>query len=325
MAGDDETVSPGPGETSELVGLVQGLRAAQRLNLRQVEAFSAIVAAGSITGAARMLHVSQPGLSRLLSALERALGFALFERRGKRLIITPDGSAFAGEITRTLAGLRTLERVAEDLRLMRRTTLRIAAIPALCLQVVPRAVAAFLRAHPGVKVQVEALGAQRVVESVAARQVEIGVTQSAGAVPGVATLAAYHSACVCVMPPGHALAGHAAIGPAEVLAHEMILLPPSSAAGMHLAAALRQAPSSRVETFLSSAACAMVVEGMGIAVVDPFTAEMFAPRLLALPFRPVVDFGFELIRPAAQPLSRAGAAFLAILQQSIVEDPRITA
>ena len=325
MAKDDGGTGSGSRDgASALASLVHGLRAPQRLNLRQIEGFTAIVAAGSIIGAARMLNVSQPGLSRLLSALERSLGFALFERRGKRLLITPDGTEFAEEIAHSLAGLRALERTAEDLRLMRRTTLRIAAIPALCFQVVPRAVAAFMRAHPGVNIQFEALGAQRIVESTAARHVEIGVTQMMGSVPGLAVAGAYHSECVCVVPPGHALARHAAIGPADVLAHDLVMLPPSSLAGMRLAAVLGQYPAARIETFLSSAACAMVVEGAGIAVVDPFTAEMFGPRLRAIPFRPVVDFGFDLVHPASQPLSRAGTAFLEVLRRSIDGDPRIT-
>lgn len=310
-------------DATMLAALLRGLRGPQRLNLRQLEAFSAIAAAGSITAAARMLNVSQPGLSRLLMALERSLGFPLFLRHGKRLAITPEGAEFADEIARSLSGLATLERAADDLRMMRRTVLRVAAIPALCFQVMPRAIASFMRAHPGLRVQFEGLGAQRIVENVAARQVEIGVTQMLGPMPGVTIAATYRSDCVCVMPPGHVLAAKEMVRPDDLRAHDLVTLPPSSIAGTRLAAVMGEPPVARMETFLSSAACAMVAEGIGISVVDPFTAEIFGAQLQARPFQPVVDFGFHVVHPALHPLSQPATAFLEHLALSLAKDPRI--
>ena len=51
------------------------------MNLRQIEVFKAVMSTGSITNAARLLHVSQPGISRLVKHLELQLGVALFERQ----------------------------------------------------------------------------------------------------------------------------------------------------------------------------------------------------------------------------------------------------
>ena len=59
------------------------------MNLRQIEIFRAVMSAGSITGAARLLHVSQPSVSRMVRHLELQLGVALFERRNGRLFATP--------------------------------------------------------------------------------------------------------------------------------------------------------------------------------------------------------------------------------------------
>jgi DNA-binding transcriptional LysR family regulator len=54
------------------------------MNLRQIEVFRAMMLAGSVTDAARLLHVSQPGISRMLGHIELQLGLTLFERgRGK--------------------------------------------------------------------------------------------------------------------------------------------------------------------------------------------------------------------------------------------------
>jgi DNA-binding transcriptional LysR family regulator len=100
----DQTETGRP-DAAELAAMLRSLRAPDRLNLRQVEAFMAIAAAGSITAAAALLNVSQPGLSRLLMQLERRLGFPLFLRQGKRLTITPEGLDFREEVARSLAGM----------------------------------------------------------------------------------------------------------------------------------------------------------------------------------------------------------------------------
>ncbi|NOJ99318.1 LysR family transcriptional regulator, partial [Corallococcus coralloides] len=61
-----------------------------RLNLKQIEVFRAIMLTGSISGAAKLLHVSQPAVSRLIGYTEQRLGLSLFERIKGRLYPTPE-------------------------------------------------------------------------------------------------------------------------------------------------------------------------------------------------------------------------------------------
>ena len=63
------------------------------MNIRQIEIFRAVMQAGSITGAAHLLHVSQPGVSRMLAHIELQLGLALFERTRGKLRPTPEAQA----------------------------------------------------------------------------------------------------------------------------------------------------------------------------------------------------------------------------------------
>ena len=51
-----------------------------QLNLRQIEVFRAIMLTGSISGAAKLLNVSQPAVSRLIAYTESRVGLMLFER-----------------------------------------------------------------------------------------------------------------------------------------------------------------------------------------------------------------------------------------------------
>ncbi|WP_330873452.1 LysR family transcriptional regulator [Rouxiella chamberiensis] len=63
------------------------------LDLRQLEAFSAVISSGSVTAAAKVLQRSQPAVSRLIQDLENAIGYPLFVRNGPRIHPTETGAA----------------------------------------------------------------------------------------------------------------------------------------------------------------------------------------------------------------------------------------
>ena len=74
-----------------------------QINFRHLEYFRAVAKEGGVTAAAAVLHVSQPSVSAQLKKLERALGYRLFDRRGRRLILTAEGKVvleYADEIFR---------------------------------------------------------------------------------------------------------------------------------------------------------------------------------------------------------------------------------
>ena len=69
------------------------------MNLRQLEAFRAVMLSGSVTQAAAALHISQPAVSKLLADLEYHLGFPLFVRsKGVALTVTPEADVFFHEV-----------------------------------------------------------------------------------------------------------------------------------------------------------------------------------------------------------------------------------
>lgn len=302
-------------------------RAPRRLKPHQLEVFSAIVSAGSITGAAKFLNISQPGVSRSLADFEREIGFALFIRDKKRLFITPEGSAFYEELTRSYTGLDRLTKAAQEIRQLRRGHVRVLAMPALCYGPVPRAIKTFLDRHDSLHVNFEAQNSQRVVESIASQYVDVGIAQVPGSYPGVAIHSSFRSDCVCVMPPGHPLGSRKFIRPADLQGQTFIALPANSMAGQqinHILAETGVSVVTRVETLTSFAACSMVTEGIGVAIVDAFTAACFAHgQVEQRPFRPKVNFGFRLIYPEYRILSNVAHTFLEHLAKALGKDPLV--
>jgi len=68
------------------------------MRLRHIELFHAIYTTGSITNAAKMLHISQPSVSKVLTHAELQLGFHLFERIKGKLIPTKEAEILFGEV-----------------------------------------------------------------------------------------------------------------------------------------------------------------------------------------------------------------------------------
>lgn len=299
-----------------------------RFNAAQLDVFHSIVLTGSVTAAARALRVSQPAVSRQLAELERALGFALFTRDKKRLIITPEGAAFHDELAISYAGIERLGRVAEEIRELRRGHLRVAAMPALCFGPVSSAVARFVDAYPGVKVTFEAHNSRRVVDAMIEGLFDIGVTQVAGNYPGLFIDGSYRSHCVCVLQKGHALTSKTTVDVSDLAGQPFVALPPESLAGIELrrlvdSAGLVIVP--RVETLTSFAAVAMVAERVGLAVVDPFTAAATGGgRIEVRKFKPTVNFNFSIVRPERRTLSQPATALLAMIHEALKADPRVT-
>jgi DNA-binding transcriptional LysR family regulator len=322
----DEAQTPAVGVgRSVQVTAAPGARAPRRLNQHQLEVFNAIVSSGTITAAARLLHVSQPGVSRSLSNLEREIGFALFKRDKKRVLITPEGTSFYEEVRRSYLGLDRLAQAAQEIRELRRVHLRIASLPALSYGMVPSAIKVFLDRNPTMKVTFEAHMSHHVVESVANQRVDIGIAQVATEYPGLRVHSSFRSDCVCVMPIGHPYCEKEVIRAADLQTQPFVSLPPHTMAGSQFdAIAINGQPIvPRMETLGTSAACAMVAEGIGLAIVDPFSAAFACGRLVQRPFLPTINFGFRLVYPDNRVLSNAARSILDELADAFERYPLV--
>ena len=85
------------------------------MELRQLEAFAAVMSSGSMTGAARLLARSQPAVTRLVQELEAEVGHALFTRNGPRVTPTELGFLLHEDVDRVLSGLRQLPQRVEQI------------------------------------------------------------------------------------------------------------------------------------------------------------------------------------------------------------------
>lgn len=283
------------------------------LNLRHLEAFRAVMLAGSVVGAARLLNLTQPGVSRTIALLELRLGYALFERRGRRLVPTPEAESLYREVEQVYAGIDRIAQVAQDIRFQRAGALRVATLPALAQGLVPSAISRFLAARPGVKVFVQSLPSRQIAELVSVRQFDVGVVELPLTHPAIETDPLPPVPTVAVLPAGHRLAGRAVVSLRDLSAERMVLLSQHSYVRYQIDDALSSvgaAPEVVCETPSSSIACAMVLAGAGITLVSKWTAEPFAgPEIVVRPVKENLASRFALIFPKGRSEAALPRAF----------------
>ncbi|MDR5781015.1 LysR family transcriptional regulator [Caballeronia sp. LZ065] len=85
------------------------------INLRHIEVFYAIMQTGSVTGAARLLNVTQPAVSAVLKHLESRLSMPLFVRAHGRLSPTPEARMLLPDVAAIFERLGSVERLSQDL------------------------------------------------------------------------------------------------------------------------------------------------------------------------------------------------------------------
>jgi len=146
---------------------------AMKLDSR-LRAYAAFVRRKSFSAAAAELHISQPAVSKHIADLEREAGVKLIERRTRAL--TEAGEYLAGHVLRAEALLKQVASGLASLRDPLSGAVSIIASGNPGTYVLPRIVAAFQNAHPGVRFQFELATSSGVVDAVRSHRAELGVT-----------------------------------------------------------------------------------------------------------------------------------------------------
>lgn len=290
-----------------------------RLTHRQLEAFRAVIETGQVTAAADVLNTTQPSVSRMISDLEHITGFALFERRGRQLVPTSEAHALYEEVERSFVGLAEISRVIEDIRDFRKGSLLIAGMPALALKFLPDAMAAFVKAEPGITVSLRARSSQAVLRHLSSQQFDLGFAALDIDHPAVKRRPICTAPMQAVLPVGHPLGRKDRLEPGDFHEQPFVALGAEiatrSETDMFLAAGNAR-PRIVAEAQLSASICELVASGAGISIVEPVTAANFAAtgKVLARPLHPDQPFRYDLLMPALREPSRVATRFLDLVE-----------
>jgi DNA-binding transcriptional LysR family regulator len=138
----------------------------------QMRAFLATVEAGSLSAAARVLGLTQPTLSRQMTALEARLGLMLFERVGKRLVLTAAGGQLLEEVRAMRAAADRIGMLASGQSQAAEGLVRITASDVVAAYMLPPVLKRLQELAPGITVEVIA---SATVDNLMRREADIAI------------------------------------------------------------------------------------------------------------------------------------------------------
>lgn len=284
------------------------------MNLRQIEVFRAVMLTGSVTDAARLLHVSQPGISRMLGHIELQLGIALFERTRGKLRPTPEASLLYSEVDQVYQGVQRIERRAQDLREGTDLTLRVLASPSTALEVVPQAISALTARFPTARIYMETQLVREMVAQLVRHDADIAVSTLPVEHPLLSTQVVGRWSFACVFKPDHPLATHKRIALQDLRDERLIAFSPDTPQGQLIAKHWQDKglqPNAQIEVRSGQVACSLAACGAGVAIVDELTARAWNGQKLSYrPLRAAPTNKVHMLRPVNEPLSALATAFI---------------
>ena len=292
----------------------------QTLRLRQLEALMAVATHGSMTAAASDLGISQPAVSRLLSDLAKELGFALFDRREGQLVPSQEVRFLQTDIRRVLELMRQISDVSREVTKRKAGHIRIACLPGFATSHLPGVIAEFLKTRPGVSMTIEPDRPERILEWMIGEQYDFGITDGFRGHPAVDSRNV-EIRTVCIFPVGHRLAALDIIRPADIADENIIHTRRDSDFFAKLSKAFNDAQvelNSHVEIRQFTAACELVCEGAGVAVISELDATKYVGRGLDFrPFEPSLSHTLSLVRPFMQKPSMVTLEFTEYFAESL--------
>jgi DNA-binding transcriptional LysR family regulator len=298
------------------------------LQIRQVEVFRAVMSTGTVSAAAQLLGMSQPAATQLLKALETSTRLGLFERIGGRLRPTPEGTALYAEVERSFRGLEELGHAVEELRGLNAGRLQVGAMQAVSGRLFSRTIRDFQAEHPGVRISLQVRTSEEVRDLVLTGRLDLGVVADGANTRGLRSSTFYRVPAVCAFRAGHPFERLQVVTLQDLAGQPFVALNPENRLRLTLERALQAAGLGVdivLETTNSATLCTAVVEGVGIALVNPLTALDYLPAGLQIrPFSPALTFHTTLVFPPAQPQSELSRRFVTTLRKRLaleLEDP----
>lgn len=264
-----------------------------KLNFRELQVVWAILLEGSVSGASRRLNVTQPAISMMLRQAEARFGFALFDRKGNRLVPLAELRELGPQLGVVFSQFRELGTQITRIKNGQIGTIRIATVATLAESFVVDALAQFQMQYPNVASSLQILSSDEVVDEVAGGRVDIGIAYKTTNMDGVLRRLIGSTDIVCTSQVDGALSDRLSVGPEDVAGSRLISYRPTALFGRKLqtcfeAHGLQYAPA--IETNARIAAL-LSARGAGVGLVDALAARSlpegsvhvcaFAPRVSA--------------------------------------------
>ncbi|EIO4094789.1 LysR family transcriptional regulator [Vibrio parahaemolyticus] len=293
------------------------------MNLRQLEVFYAIMQAGTVSGAARLLHVSQPNVTRVLAHTEQQLGFALFERVKGRLVPTQEAKALLPEAEKVYQQLGQFRSLTNKVK-QGTQHLRIGAPPVLAAHLLAPTVALLSKEH-GISFELLTANRDELCSGLLKHELDVAIAFGEETPPALMGHVLLKENLALIAPKSAAIPAEKTVILEELISHDLPIIGLDSRDPLGLL--LHQTLSARDEHYQHaitvrsySAAAELMKHQAGFAIVDPWTAKQYrqddAVSVHAL--EPNMSFSVSILFAEHTPQSIATKQFITALKQQMV-------
>jgi DNA-binding transcriptional LysR family regulator len=291
------------------------------MNRNHLALFQAVAHAGSISGGAAAVRVSQPAVSRQIAELENELGVRLLDRLPRGCRLTEAGSILADYASRWQSLEKEAARAIEEYRGLKRGRLTVGASLTIGGYLLPGMLAEFHRRFPEIELQVEIGNTERINKALLAGTIELGLTEGPLEAEELESTVFFQDELVPIAPPDHPLLKKGGVTAREICREPILLREEGSGTRAVVERALRRRGIT-VQPLLSLASPEAiknaVAEGMGVAIVSRLIVSLEV-QAGSLGIIPVKDLSIlrplHLQRVRGRSLSPALAKFLEVVEK----------
>ena len=291
------------------------------MRLRYIELFHAVLTTGSLTGAANLLNISQPAASKALQQAENQLGITLFNRLRGRLHPTEQALLLRPRVEKIIRELHDLQRLTANFSRAESYPLRVTCTPTLAQALLPDATTLLRKAYPSATAELATRHSPEMCRSLSLRETDIGLTLQDAGHPELHQEPLCQGRLMVIAPPGRWSAAELAQPlPVTALAGEpMVGIAVQDALGNMLQSHLMNVdPSPQISVWVQTyqLAYALVAQGAGLALVDPFTASQDSGHVVQTrPLRLELDVVLYAVYRLDSPLNPVQRCFIDVVRE----------
>ncbi len=247
---------------------------------------------GSITGASKILNVSQPGISRTMKHLENSLGVALFTRNGGRYVPTVAAQQVFMQMQEIDKKLRDLNFSISQLERGHGVHISLASVPSIAHVMVPRAAARLKAKYPDIRMNIEILKIEEAIDFLLLGKGDFVCMSYRFDHPSITFEPLAKGNLVCVCHPDHPLAQFDRVSAVQIACHPLIGIDPNDPYGKVLAQIFETqqlAYNIEIRARFGTTVLGLVRQNLGVAVLDCFTVDGLEARADDLRVIPIIE------------------------------------
>lgn len=294
------------------------------LNLRQIEVFRAVMLTGTVSGAAKLLYVSAPAVSRLLAHTELTIGMTLFERVKGRLHATPEARRLFMEIETAYLGIQRVNTVAKELAENRQGSLRVYAHATIGGSFVPRVLSRFHQEYENIGIIFECVRQWELKERLLNSQADVGITLFPMEHPNLDSIRLCNVPISCIVATDHPLAACPETDAQAISQYPIIDYEQGTPFGLVLEELFAVTGYPKLICMRAGTpreVCSLIEAGkVGVGIVDQYSAEEFTTGHRSLKMIPIAKAPLLTARIAHrryEPMSRPSRSFVSMMQEFV--------